>query len=91
MKEFRQDLQGLDIGDFDVNEFVPSEQHMDHEEESRLCVFIGPCGACFGPCGACFGPCGRCFGPCGRCFGPCGRCFGPCGGRCGGPCGGRCG
>lgn len=79
MNEFQNQLQMLNVDDFQVTQPVPWEQNQPQYsmEDSRL-IGVG----CFG-CFLCFG----CFG-CGGCGGRCGGCGG--GGRCGG-CGGRCG
>ncbi|MFF2287930.1 heterocycloanthracin/sonorensin family bacteriocin [Peribacillus butanolivorans] len=88
MNEFQNQLQMLNVDDFQVSQPVLWEQNQQpFMEDSRLfgfgCFGLGFGLGCFG----CFG-CFRCGG-CGGCFrcGGCGRCGG--GGRCGGC--GRCG
>ncbi|WP_307268053.1 heterocycloanthracin/sonorensin family bacteriocin [Peribacillus sp. V2I11] len=83
MNEFQNQLQNLNVDDFQVTQPVPWEQNQYNlDDSSRQFIGVGGCFGCFG-CFLCFG----CFG-CGRC-GRCGRCGG-CGGRCGrcGRCGG---
>ncbi|NRG43989.1 heterocycloanthracin/sonorensin family bacteriocin [Bacillus sp. CRN 9] len=77
MNDFQNELQRLNIGDFQANQAVPWDQSQYNIDQSRLCggcVGFFPCFFCFG-CFNCF----RCGGRCGRCGG-CGRC-GRCGGR----------
>lgn len=82
MEDFKNELQTLNVDDFQASQAVPWD-------ETRQ--FVGGFGGCFG---GGFGRCFNCFNcfRCGGCFGRCGGCFGRCGG-CGGcgRCGGRCG
>ncbi|MBD3108340.1 heterocycloanthracin/sonorensin family bacteriocin [Bacillus sp. AGMB 02131] len=76
MYDFQNQLQSLNVGDFQTGEVVPWDQNQYTMNDSRL--FIGGCIGgflCFG-CFSCFGCVGRCGGCGGRCGG-CGRC-----GRC---------
>ncbi|MGG4152478.1 heterocycloanthracin/sonorensin family bacteriocin [Peribacillus muralis] len=86
MNEFQNQLQMLNVDDFQVSQPVQWEQTQPQYamEDSRLIGF-----GCFG-CFLCFGcaGCGGCGGRCGGCGGRCGGCGGRCGG-CGGRCGGR--
>ncbi|MGM0842818.1 MAG: heterocycloanthracin/sonorensin family bacteriocin [Bacillota bacterium] len=88
MNHFHNELQNLNVGDFQATQPVSWDQNMYDPNDERL--FLG-FGGCFGFGFACFFSCFGCGG-CGGCFrcGGCGRCGG--GGRCGG-CGrcGRCG
>ncbi|MFC5603836.1 heterocycloanthracin/sonorensin family bacteriocin [Sporosarcina koreensis] len=90
MYEFQNDLQMLNVGDFNTSEAVAFDPN------SNQTALLGGIGGCFGGgfgIGGCFGGsffrCGvSCFG-CFSCF-RCSNCF-RCGGfRCGFRCGGRC-
>ncbi|MFE5426192.1 heterocycloanthracin/sonorensin family bacteriocin [Peribacillus simplex] len=89
MYEFQNQLQNLNVDDFQVSQPILWDQNQFQQgysaDDSRL---IGFGFGCFGCLGCFIGGCG--FGRCGGCGG-CFRCGG-CGGcgRCGG-CGGRCG
>ncbi|MFD6439980.1 heterocycloanthracin/sonorensin family bacteriocin [Peribacillus sp. NPDC060186] len=83
MNEFQNQLQMLNVDDFQVSQPVLWDQYQQPYMEDSRQFGLGFGFGCFG-CFLCFG----CFG-CGRCGGCGGRCGG-CGGRCGG-CGGRCG
>ncbi|MCM3651769.1 heterocycloanthracin/sonorensin family bacteriocin [Metabacillus litoralis] len=90
MNNFQNELQMLNVGDFQAsaaNTWDPNQYYMDQER-----LLVGGFFRCFS-CFNCFN-CFNCF-RCSNCFhcgGNCGgRCGGNCGGRCGGNCGGRCG
>ena len=80
MNDFYNQLQGLNVNDFNTTQVTPWDTGTTSMDDTRL---IGGCFG-FGVGLGCFG----CFG-CLGCIGRCGGCGG-CGGRCGG-CGGRCG
>ncbi|MBO0998060.1 heterocycloanthracin/sonorensin family bacteriocin [Bacillus sp. SD075] len=79
MNEFQNQLQMLNVDDFQVSQPVPWEQvpQQYSMEDSRLiglgCFGCFLCFGCFG-CGGCGGRCGGCGGRCGGCGGRCGRC-----------------
>ncbi|WP_081707574.1 heterocycloanthracin/sonorensin family bacteriocin [Bacillus massiliigorillae] len=75
MNDFYNQLQALNVSDFQTTQMIPWDQSQYGMDNSYRQIGFG-IGGCFG-CFLCFG----CFG----CGGRCGRCGG-CGGRCG-----RCG
>nr|WP_308315380.1 heterocycloanthracin/sonorensin family bacteriocin [Bacillus sp. UMB0893] len=87
MNNFQNELQMLNVGDFQANEAVswdPNQYYMDSSRQLGFGIGGFGFGGCFGSCFGCFS-CFNCF----NCF-RCSNCF-RCGGRCGGNCGGRCG
>ncbi|RFU65216.1 heterocycloanthracin/sonorensin family bacteriocin [Peribacillus glennii] len=82
MNDFQNELQMLNLGDFQTSEAVPWDQNQYYMDSSRQ---LGGFGGCFGGgfgFGGCFGSCFGCFS-CFRCFNcfRCHSCF-RCGGRC---------
>ncbi|KAA9029105.1 heterocycloanthracin/sonorensin family bacteriocin [Niallia endozanthoxylica] len=88
MYDFQNELQALNLGDFQASQPVPYDPNQLYDDQDR--IFLGVGG--FGRCSSCFSSCFNCFN-CFNCF-SCFNCF-HCGGhRCGGHhCGGghRCG
>ncbi|MBT2254739.1 heterocycloanthracin/sonorensin family bacteriocin [Priestia megaterium] len=86
MNNFQNELQMLDVGDFQANQAIPWDpNNMDQDRQLGIFFRCFSCFSCF-TCFNCFN-CFNCF-RCSNCF----RCGGNCGGRCGGRCGGgRCG
>ncbi|MFT9598296.1 heterocycloanthracin/sonorensin family bacteriocin [Mesobacillus sp.] len=88
MNNFQNELQMLNVGDFQATQPVSWDQNQYQSGDERIFLGLGGFGGCFGfscffscfGCGGCFrcGGCGGC-GRCARCGG-CGRCGG--GGRC---------
>lgn len=75
MYDFQNQLQSLNVSDFQTGEVVPWDQSQYMMDDSRQFIGIGGCFGgflCFG-CFGCFGCIGRCGG-CGGCGGRCGRC-----------------
>jgi heterocycloanthracin/sonorensin family bacteriocin len=88
MYDFQNELQNLNMGDFQANQAIPWEQNQLPMEDARQWGGFGffNCFSCFF-CFNCFS-CSNCF-RCSNCFNCSHRCGGNCGGRCGG--GHRCG
>lgn len=81
MNNFQQDLQMLNLGDYQATQAVPYDPNQYYYDDERLYVGIGGLFRCY----SCFS-CYNCFN-CYNCF-SCFSCFNCGGGRCGG---GRCG
>ncbi|WP_121612664.1 heterocycloanthracin/sonorensin family bacteriocin [Mesobacillus foraminis] len=89
MNNFQNELQSLNLGDFNVNQAVPWDQNQYYADDSRqfgvIGIGFGRCFSCFRchncfSCFSCFS-CFRCHN-CFNCF-RCHNCFHG-GGRCGG-------
>lgn len=80
MNDFQNQIQMLNVSDFQTSEVIPwNQSQYSMDDSSRLIGFGGFgcffCFGCFG-CGGCGGRCGGCGGRCGGCGGRCGRCGG---------------
>ena len=77
MNQFQQELQSLNLNDYQTGNVVYWDQQQSQypyyyiQDDARRC---GGCGGCGGRCGGCCGRCGGCAGRCGGCIG-CAGCF----------------
>ncbi|WP_142951741.1 heterocycloanthracin/sonorensin family bacteriocin [Bacillus thuringiensis] len=81
MNQFQQELQSLNLNDYQTGNVVYWDQQQSQypyyyiQDDARRCGGCGGCGGgCGGRCGGCGGRCGGCAGRCGGCIG-CAGCF----------------
>lgn len=72
MNDFHNQLQMLNVSDFQTSPVVHWDQNQYSMDDSSRLIGFGGCFGCF-LCFGCFGCGGRCGG-CGGCGGRCGRC-----------------
>jgi len=75
MNQFQQELQSLNLNDYQTGNVVYWDQQQSQYPYYSIQDDARRCGGCGGRCGGCGGRCGGCAGRCGGCIG-CAGCFG---------------